>query len=121
MRSVAVDGNDVVAVAEAAHAAVEAARQGLGPTLIEARTYRSQGHHTNDPVDGLYRSAEERLNWLKYAPIDRLKATLLELEHESQDVSTSTDTQLSWPLHRVSVGPVPAGPGCAVRGRDGPG
>jgi 2-oxoisovalerate dehydrogenase E1 component len=79
MRSIAVDGNDVVAVAEAAAAAVEAARRGLGPTLIEARTYRSQGHHTNDPIDGLYRTAEERLNWLKYAPIDRLKATLLEL------------------------------------------
>ena len=105
MRSVAVDGNDVVAVAEAAHAAVEAARQGLGPTLIEARTYRSQGHHTNDPVDGLYRSAEERLNWLKYAPIDRLKATLLELEHESQDVSTSTDTQTALASAQSLSGP----------------
>ena len=49
MRAVAVDGNDVVAVALAAHAAVQAARDGLGPTLLEARTYRSQGHHTNDP------------------------------------------------------------------------
>ena len=49
MRAVAVDGNDVVAVALAAHTAVQAARNGLGPTLIEARTYRIQGHHTNDP------------------------------------------------------------------------
>jgi 2-oxoisovalerate dehydrogenase E1 component len=59
MRAVAVDGNDVVAMALAARAAVEAARRGEGPTLIEARTYRSQGHHTNDPVDGLYRTKEE--------------------------------------------------------------
>eukprot|EP01050_Picozoa_sp_SAG11_P009235 SAG11_NODE_854_length_6864_cov_6.972087_10_plen_461_part_00 len=84
MRSVAVDGNDVVAVALAAKAAVEAARRGEGPTLIEARTYRSQGHHANDPIDGVYRTAEERRNWLRYAPIDRLRATLRELDHADE-------------------------------------
>lgn len=63
MRAVVVDGNDAVAVALAAQTAVEAARRGAGPTLIEARTYRIQGHHANDPQDGLYRTAKERLNW----------------------------------------------------------
>ncbi|MET0741795.1 MAG: thiamine pyrophosphate-dependent dehydrogenase E1 component subunit alpha, partial [Microvirga sp.] len=49
---VAVDGNDVVAVWEAAQAAVDQARAGRGPTLIEARTYRTVGHHEGDPVTG---------------------------------------------------------------------
>ena len=72
MRSVSVDGNDVLALAAAAEIAVSAARRGEGPTLIEARTYRHQGHHENDPVDGVYRSEEERLNWLEFSPIERL-------------------------------------------------
>ena len=78
MRSVSVDGNDVLALAAAAEIAVSAARRGEGPTLIEARTYRHQGHHENDPVDGVYRSEEERLNWLEFSPIERLETALLD-------------------------------------------
>ena len=45
----AVDGNDVYAVYEAVSRAVERARKGEGPTLIECKTYRWQGHHVGDP------------------------------------------------------------------------
>src|SRR4029079_1126154 len=55
---VAVDGNDVVAVWEATQAAVERARRGEGPTLIESKTYRTVGHHEGDPVIGIYRTQE---------------------------------------------------------------
>lgn len=51
------DGNDVFAVYEAAKEAVERARQGGGPTFIEAKTYRIKGHFVGDPE--LYRSKEE--------------------------------------------------------------
>jgi TPP-dependent pyruvate/acetoin dehydrogenase alpha subunit len=58
---VAVDGNDVLAVWQAAREAVERARAGSGPTLIEAKTYRWCGHHEGDPVCGTYRTEEELL------------------------------------------------------------
>ena len=54
---VIVDGQDVFAVYEAAKAAVERARAGEGPTMIEAKTYRIEGHYVGDPE--LYRSKEE--------------------------------------------------------------
>ena len=64
---VAVDGNDVLAVWEAARVAVERARKGEGPTLIEAKTYRTVGHHEGDPAGrhlshaGRTRSVEDPL------------------------------------------------------------
>jgi len=57
-----VDGNDVLAVYEKAKEAVETCRQGVGPVLIEAKTYRYGGHHVNDP--GLY-MPKERLEYYK--------------------------------------------------------
>ena len=64
-----VDGQDVWAVREAAAAALDRARRGEGPTLIEARTYRYVGHHEGDPVTGTYRTAEELGEWKKRCPI----------------------------------------------------
>lgn len=56
---VVVDGQDVFAVYEAAKEAVERARRGDGPTLIEAKTYRIEGHFVGDPE--LYRKKEETM------------------------------------------------------------
>lgn len=72
---VSVDGNDVLAVYEAAQAAVRRARAGDGPTLIECKTYRHKGHSRWDPAT--YRSKEEVENWLARDPIDRLRRQLL--------------------------------------------
>lgn len=69
---VGVDGNDVLAVHEAAGTAVERARSGGGPTLIECRTYRYVGHFEGDPGTG-YRTKEEIAEWKKRDPIDRLR------------------------------------------------
>jgi len=71
-----VDGNDVLAVYEAAHEAVVRARQGKGPTLIECKTYRHKGHSRADPAT--YRPKEEVEKWLKRDPISRFKKRLLE-------------------------------------------
>jgi len=51
VHSVSVDGNDVLQVYEHAEAACARCRQGEGPVLIEAKTYRHGGHHVNDPGD----------------------------------------------------------------------
>lgn len=72
-----VDGNDVLAVYDVAHEAVERARKGKGPTLIECKTYRHKGHSRFDPAT--YRSKEEVEEWLKRDPILRFKAKLLEM------------------------------------------
>jgi 2-oxoisovalerate dehydrogenase E1 component len=66
---VAVDGNDVLAVWSAMREAAARARCGDGPTLIEAKTYRTVGHHEGDPVVGTYRTQQEIDAWSKRCPI----------------------------------------------------
>ncbi len=71
---VTVDGNDVLAVYEATKEAVERARAGEGPTLIEAKCYRLMPHTSND--DDSYRSPEELEEARRADPIPRFKAYL---------------------------------------------
>lgn len=72
----AVDGNDVLAVFEAARAAVTRARAGEGPTLLELKTYRRFGHFQGDPCN--YRTREEEAEWLARDPLDRFRAVVLQ-------------------------------------------
>lgn len=73
---VSIDGNDVIAVYETVKEAVERARNGGGPTLIEAKTYRLKGHFVGDPQ--LYRAKEEvDLKWPN-EPIARFEKKLME-------------------------------------------
>ncbi|MGE5601827.1 MAG: thiamine pyrophosphate-dependent dehydrogenase E1 component subunit alpha [Nitrososphaerales archaeon] len=74
MRGEVVDGMDVLAVYEAAGRAVEPARRGDGPTLLECKTYRLCGHSRSDPRT--YRSKEEEAEWATRDPILRLSASL---------------------------------------------
>jgi pyruvate dehydrogenase E1 component alpha subunit len=74
MRGVRVDGNDVLAVFAAASAAVDLARAGAGPTLIEAMTYRWHGHHEGDRMT--YRTKDEMNAWREKDPIPRFRAWL---------------------------------------------
>jgi pyruvate dehydrogenase E1 component alpha subunit len=71
-----VDGNDVTAVWEAATRAIEFARNGGGPTLIECKTFRMTGHSAHD--DAGYVSPELFEYWEKRDPIKRLEASLTE-------------------------------------------
>ena len=72
-----VDGQDVGAVHRAAAAAREVASSGGGPTFIEARTYRYEGHNTGQAIT--YRTADEVSEWRDHRdPITRLRATLTE-------------------------------------------
>ncbi|MBV8195257.1 MAG: pyruvate dehydrogenase (acetyl-transferring) E1 component subunit alpha [Candidatus Dormibacteraeota bacterium] len=75
MPGVVVDGNDVLAVYAATRAAVERARRGEGPTLVEAVTYRIEGHTTADD-ETRYRSADEVEQWQQRDPLSRYLAVL---------------------------------------------
>ena len=70
-----VDGNDVLAVYDATSRAVERARDGGGPTLIECVTYRMGNHNTSDNAD-LYRDDELKSEWADRDPIERLSTYL---------------------------------------------
>jgi 2-oxoisovalerate dehydrogenase E1 component alpha subunit len=72
---VRVDGNDVLAVYAATTAALERARTGNGPSLIEAYTYRMGAHTTSDDPTK-YRLADELEHWRLKDPIERVKAYL---------------------------------------------
>jgi 2-oxoisovalerate dehydrogenase E1 component alpha subunit len=77
MPGVSVDGMDLLTVHPAAQEAVARARNGLGPSLIEARAYRYMPNTSNDD-DTRYRSREEVAEWRERDPITRLRTALLE-------------------------------------------
>jgi pyruvate dehydrogenase E1 component alpha subunit len=74
IESVAVDGMNVTAVADAAREAIDAVRSGGGPRFLECRTYRFRAHSLFDPE--LYRPREEVEQWKRKCPILALTATL---------------------------------------------
>lgn len=78
MEGCKVDGNDVLAVYDAAQKAINRAREGKGPSLIECKTYRWRGHYEGEADRTyLYRSKEEIEEWKKKCPIDRFKNLLI--------------------------------------------
>jgi len=89
MPGVAVDGNDVLAVYSATKQAVDRARRGEGPTLIEAITYRLEGHSSSDDPTR-YRDEGVARQWAQKDPIARFRH-YLELEGLVDD---STDAQI---------------------------
>jgi pyruvate dehydrogenase E1 component alpha subunit len=74
LERIIVDGNDADAVYEIAVSAVERARRGEGPSLVEALTYRHKGHSRADP--GKYRPDEEVAAWLTRDPLPLYRARL---------------------------------------------
>ena len=78
-----VDGMDVIAVYEAVKRAVERARRGEGPSLLEIKTYRFRGHSMTDPA--YYRTREEEQQWRTTRdPIGIFEKRLLEAEAATQ-------------------------------------
>jgi pyruvate/2-oxoglutarate/acetoin dehydrogenase E1 component len=76
MEHAVVDGMDVLAVRQAVGEAVERAREGNGPSLLEAKTYRYYGHSRSDPR--AYRTKEEEAAWRDRDAIDVFAARLVE-------------------------------------------
>ena len=94
---VAVDGNDPVAVFEAAEEAVARARAGKGPTLIECKTYRQHGHFEGDPAT--YKPKEEQAAWMAKDPMPRFEKFLEEngvmTAEEIKSVKDGVDKQIA--------------------------
>jgi TPP-dependent pyruvate/acetoin dehydrogenase alpha subunit len=118
---VVVDGMDVLAVYHQAAKAVARAREGKGPTLIECKTYRYEGHEVGDPWH-TYRTDEQVTHWKAKCPIASLRRALIndkilgereieaiekEVQKEIEDAvefaERSPDPQLETALHDVFV------------------
>ena len=82
---VAVDGNDVVAAAAAMAAVIDAVRDGHGPVIIEAATYRWHGHYEGDPQR--YRSPDELETWKERDPL-LVNARLLESAGLGEEIAS---------------------------------
>ncbi len=95
-----VDGNDILAVYRATQKAIERARAGEGPSLIESVTYRWRGHSKSDR--NLYRTQEEIDTWKAKDPISRFKRVLTEAEIMSRDEAEDIDRQAKAAIDRAA-------------------
>jgi acetoin:2,6-dichlorophenolindophenol oxidoreductase subunit alpha len=103
-----VDGNDLWAVHAAALEAVERARSGDGPTLLECRTYRHYGHSKSDP--GRYRPADEVEQWKARDPLTIGRARLLAdgvSEAEIAAAEESAKAQIEHAVESALAAPYP--------------
>lgn len=110
MPGYSIDGNDVELVYETTKAAVERARRGEGPTLIECKTWRHRGHYEGDPDD--YRTAEEKAEWMQKDPIERLAKRLIEegicTQAELDAIASDADKLLAAAIDEAEAAPVPS-------------
>jgi TPP-dependent pyruvate/acetoin dehydrogenase alpha subunit len=106
---VVVDGNDILAVYREAKRAIEKARSGGGPTLIECLTQRMEGHAVHD--DAFYVPGEMLEEWAKADPIERFRTWLQEhanMSGEQEDEITSgVKRLLSEAMERAEASPLP--------------
>lgn len=89
---VTVDGNDILAVRAAAAQAVDRARRGEGPTLLENKTYRRRGHFEGDPQK--YRAQAEMAEWKKNDPILRFADVLKEKNILTSELEKAIERQV---------------------------
>jgi TPP-dependent pyruvate/acetoin dehydrogenase alpha subunit len=103
-----VDGNDVDAVYATASNVIARARRGDGPSLVEARTYREQGHSRADP--GKYRPADEVAAWRERDPIPMYHMRLLDLgvpEADLADIQTDVARRVDEATEFAKAGATP--------------
>lgn len=108
-RGETVDGNDVLAVYEAAKRAVQECRDGQGPVLLELLTYRRTGHSRRDPCH--YQAKDEKENWFSRDPIDRFAKELIEERGfepaELEEIKKQVDTEITVAVERAQKAPQP--------------
>ncbi|NKE71685.1 thiamine pyrophosphate-dependent dehydrogenase E1 component subunit alpha [Candidatus Manganitrophus noduliformans] len=85
-------GNDLHAVMKTAHAAVERAREGEGPTLIECKTYRYHGHSEHDQP--FYRPQNELIEWESRDPIQRFEIYLEKKGYNVDQMKADTEREV---------------------------
>ena len=102
---VAVDGNDVLAVRDAVGEAVERARRGEGPTLIEARTYRLQGHWSADKAT--YRPEGAADPWRERDPVAVAERYLAERGLDPAPIRSVVEADVADAFRRAEQSPEP--------------
>jgi len=106
---IAVDGNDVFSVYDAAKEAVSRAREGKGPTLLECKTYRRGGHSRSD--SHRYRPKEEEEVWLAKDPIPRAKDKLIEMGvltvERAKEIEDQTKREITEAIDYAQKSPFP--------------
>jgi len=111
MPGFSIDGNDVLLVHQEVSRAVEEARKGAGPSLIECKTYRWEGHYVGDPR--VYRSKKEEEKWKKKDPIKRFETKLIEeevcSEKEIRVIQQETKQEIDKALKFATEAPEPSG------------
>jgi pyruvate dehydrogenase E1 component alpha subunit/2-oxoisovalerate dehydrogenase E1 component alpha subunit len=104
-----VDGNDVLAVYETTRRAVERARSGGGPSLIEAKTFRMKGHAEHD--DAGYVPKQQFDEWRQRDPLDRFERHLvgrgLASAEELQAIAAELDARLNEEVDFAMASPMP--------------
>ena len=108
MPGYSVDGNDVLAVYEVAGAAVQRAREGLGPTFIECKTYRQKQHSAGVPWET--RPEEEIREWMKRDPLVVFRRRLVEdteLEHTVNELEEKARNTLERAVEFARESPEP--------------
>lgn len=108
-RGETVDGNDVLAVYEAAQQAVAECRAGNGPVLLELLTYRRTGHSRRDPCH--YQPKDEREAWAQRDPIERFASRIALTAEEHELINTRIQKQLAQAVERAKVAPHPSASG----------
>jgi 2-oxoisovalerate dehydrogenase E1 component alpha subunit len=110
MRGQVVDGNDLLAVYQTVKWAVDEARRGHGPALIEAKTYRIVPHSSDDD-DRRYRTRKELEEWMKKDPIDRFRTYLLEerilSQAKSDEIQQTVDAEIQSAIRTAEEAPDP--------------
>lgn len=109
-RGETVDGNDVLAVYEAAQRAVKECRECQGPVLLELLTYRRTGHSRRDPCH--YQPKEERDEWFSRDPIDRYAAVLVERnvadQQKLEQIQEQVRQELNEAIEKAKTAPLPS-------------
>lgn len=93
MPGVSIDGNDIFAVHDNVGAAVERARTGGGPTLVECKTYRWHGHSEIDPAD--YRTDEELEGWKERCPLEVFRRRATEMGVWDDALSAAAEERIA--------------------------
>jgi pyruvate dehydrogenase E1 component alpha subunit len=105
------DGNDVVKVYEGAVEAIQRAREGSGPTLIECKTYRHKGHFQGDP--DIYRDKEEVKTWVtERDPLNHHKAFLIQSKicsaRDLESIEKAVEEEIREAIRFAEESPPPA-------------
>jgi pyruvate dehydrogenase E1 component alpha subunit len=102
-----IDGQDAIAVREAASRAVARAREGGGPAFLLCQTYRYHGHHVGDVDRAYYRSRDEEQRWAAERDPIALLAALLDAETQVEAIRERVEADVAAAVEYALAAPYP--------------